>query len=369
MEQPPFQWPEHDAEAPPRCLSCGYVLDGLSEARCPECARPFDVRNPRSYSTKPPFLAWTYWFPGLMLAIVGSLLGSVWLIQMGNWGWSLWFAVPFAGGSLIGYGVRSRWFVLVLLGITLMLSICTGMMMLNIAGIFCGMALAGILLGPIFVGTVLGASLRLILKHSRFSQRSHLPTFLFLLLPLVCGVIEGPPRNHLPPESIATSIIVPAPVDACWNAIMFYEEVTHPPPLILRIGLAHPLAARGDCSAVGDVKTCIYNKGVITKQVTRIEPGRLLAFDVIEQRIGYERDLRLVDGSFAFQAVDDTHTRITLTTRYEPLLRPRWCWRPFERFAIQTLHGHVIEGMRLKAAQADPQTAALTGEPHAHLDR
>jgi len=27
------------------CLSCGYVLLGLSEGRCPECGRPFDPDN------------------------------------------------------------------------------------------------------------------------------------------------------------------------------------------------------------------------------------------------------------------------------------------------------------------------------------
>lgn len=32
------------------CLDCSYVLDGLPENRCPECARPFDPRDPTSYS-------------------------------------------------------------------------------------------------------------------------------------------------------------------------------------------------------------------------------------------------------------------------------------------------------------------------------
>lgn len=29
-----------------RCLSCGYVIDGLPEDRCPECGRHFDLEDP-----------------------------------------------------------------------------------------------------------------------------------------------------------------------------------------------------------------------------------------------------------------------------------------------------------------------------------
>ena len=31
------------------CLGCSYVLDGLPEDRCPECARPFDPQDPRTF--------------------------------------------------------------------------------------------------------------------------------------------------------------------------------------------------------------------------------------------------------------------------------------------------------------------------------
>jgi len=32
-----------------RCLKCGYLLRGLPEPRCPECAQPFDPEDPDSY--------------------------------------------------------------------------------------------------------------------------------------------------------------------------------------------------------------------------------------------------------------------------------------------------------------------------------
>jgi hypothetical protein len=36
------------------CKTCGYVLDGLSENRCPECGRGFDPANRRTFRGKPP---------------------------------------------------------------------------------------------------------------------------------------------------------------------------------------------------------------------------------------------------------------------------------------------------------------------------
>lgn len=32
-----------------RCLKCGYILDGLPENRCPECGRPFNPTDDRTY--------------------------------------------------------------------------------------------------------------------------------------------------------------------------------------------------------------------------------------------------------------------------------------------------------------------------------
>ena len=36
-----------------RCLDCGYILDHLTELRCPECGRVFNPTNPWSYTGSP----------------------------------------------------------------------------------------------------------------------------------------------------------------------------------------------------------------------------------------------------------------------------------------------------------------------------
>jgi hypothetical protein len=286
----------------------------------------------------------------LALSIAGGTAVTAFLVfAMGSWGYSLWFGVPFAAGCVLGYRAKAHVFVLPLLGLIVLLGLIFGFASLNLAGVFCGLTLGGILAGPLVVGIVTGAMLRQSLKLTRFSQREYLPVLLFFLLPVASAAVEGRPRPQ-PPESISTSQVIGASPARAWDAVVFYEEVRHLPPWILRIGLAHPLYTIGQSRHVGDVKTCVYNKGHITKRITEAEPGRLLAFDVIEQDIGYGRDVRLIGGSFWFEPSGEAGTRVTLTTTYEPLLTPRWCWRPFEALAVHTLHGHVLNGMRLNCA-------------------
>jgi hypothetical protein len=357
---------EHSNLSAPRCLDCAYTLEGLSaQGCCPECSRFYDLSIPSTYSTKPPFVGWVFWFPGLAMAIGGGMLLTALLaFPMGNWGWPLWFTVPFAAGCILGYRVRVGGFALVLLGLVLVAGLIMGMMTMQLAGVFCGLTLGAITLGPILIGAMLGVGLRSALKQGGFSQRSYLPVLLVLLVPVVCAAVQGRPRGHRPVESISTVGVIAAPVGPCWDSIMFYEEVTHEPPWILKVGLARPLYTTGMSQRVGDIKRCMYNKGPISKLITRVRPGELLAFEVVEQRIGYERDVRLTGGAFAFRAASPERTEVTLTTSYEPLLSPRWVWRPFERVAVHTLHNYVIEGMRLRAEGGAPaRVAQRVGEP------
>lgn len=59
-----------------RCAQCGYIVDGLSEHRCPECGSPFDPNDPRTYRTGPqrPFLlSVRFWAAILLLFLLVAL--------------------------------------------------------------------------------------------------------------------------------------------------------------------------------------------------------------------------------------------------------------------------------------------------------
>ena len=59
------------------CRRCRYVLDSLSDHRCPECGRPFDPANRRTYRTTPhrksAYLGWGFLIGSGIMALLTLL--------------------------------------------------------------------------------------------------------------------------------------------------------------------------------------------------------------------------------------------------------------------------------------------------------
>ena len=233
--------------AAPRCCGCGYTLTGLAEkGPCPECGRGYNLSDPTTYLLRPPFVRWKFWLPGLALAaFVGVVLMAVLAYAVGDWGWPLWMGAPLAAGCILGYRVRMGRAFMVLLVAALGVSLIMGMAMLNLGGVFCGMMLSVVIGGPIVAGMCAGLILRSYLKTSRFSQRSYLPVWMIAALNVIVGVGHKAisPAHAL--HTVRTSIEVNASPERCYECLLFYEEVDHPPPWILRVGIARPLRTVG----------------------------------------------------------------------------------------------------------------------------
>jgi hypothetical protein len=145
-------------------------------------------------------------------------------------------------------------------------------------------------------------------------------------------------------DSVTTWARFDAPADAVWQRMVFYEEVPHRPPLLLRVFLPTPVKTQGTGKHVGATVECSYSHGGLVKRITELDRPRLVRFEVIEQRLGVERCVTTVDGSYELRAVGAT-TDVGLTTRYRGHLRPRWLLRPLERLLAHQLHRHILAGM------------------------
>lgn len=344
MEKPPilFALP---ADAPiARCLDCGYVIEGLPEPVCPECGRPFDSRNPASFTTKPPLRRWRLWFPGLLTAFTVGMLTTIYMLSINSTGWAVWFAPSAAAGCILGYRVQSRWYFFTALVILLAAAIPMALATMHILGAFCGAVLVGIAIGPMTIGVVVGTVVRLILKATKFSQGAHLPVLAVFTITPLAFYHAVPPVRHAP-EIVRTARTIAAPTAIVFDRLVFYEEVQHEPPWLLRLALPKPQGATGRMDRVGEIRRCLYDTGHITKQVTEVQRPKRIAFTVIEQNIHFERDVALRGGDFTLTPLGPDHTQLSLTTEYEPLLSPRWLWRPMETVVIRTLHDHVLEGV------------------------
>lgn len=369
----PFQLPDAWGDRPRPvgfCLRCQEPLRFYTPdpSQCHCCRWQFDPARPETFGTRRTFLRWKYWFPGFCLAVASGVLSYAVCLLSGELGWSLFGAVPVSFGAILGFGTRVRTWLLTLLGVVTIVTVIFTLVMMHYAGIFCGCTLGVVFLIPTTIGIVFGVLLKLILKNSSWDQRAFFPLALMALFPYACQMIELAVPNRVEVATVRTELKVDATPQEAWDAIMFYEDVSHAPPWILHLALPKPIRSEGDKSREGGDVKCFYDRGFLAKRITRREEPRLLAFDVTEQRLLVEHDVALRDGSFEIEPTSDGKSVIRLTTNYEPKLRPRFVWSLFEQHVIHKLHGHVLEGMRRQAenSQAPP---AEKPDPGSRPDR
>ncbi len=300
-------------------------------------------------------MLWKFWLPGFLTAVIAGVISYAVCLQSGELGFALFVAVPISVGAILGYATQTRYWVAVLLGLAATASIVAALVWMNAAGFFCGMTLSLIFMIPVLFGLLIGAIVRYSLKAMRWDQSWYLPLIGFIALPYAVQGIESSIPRGTEVATIRTDLHVQATPQEAYRAIMFYEEVEHDPPMLLNLALPKPISSEGRKDRVGEVVRCRYDRGWLVKRITRVEPGRALEFEVIEQHLHFERDVTLTGGSFRIEALPDGTSRITLTTDYERHLRPGWMWQPIERTVVHTLHEHVLEGMRRTAEKVSDE--------------
>ncbi len=145
-------------------------------------------------------------------------------------------------------------------------------------------------------------------------------------------------------DAVTTRARFATPPDDVWQRMMFYEEVPHRPPLLLRIFLPSPVKTQSDGKEVGTTVECTYSRGKLLKRITALDRPRLVRFEVLEQHLGVERCVETVEGAYEIRA-EGSGSEVALTTTYRGHLRPRRLWRPFERLLAHQLHRHILGGM------------------------
>lgn len=147
-------------------------------------------------------------------------------------------------------------------------------------------------------------------------------------------------------ETVATPMTFAASSVRVWDRLMFYEQLDERPPLHLRLLLPVPIRTIGDKTHVGDEARCLYEGGHLIKRITAVDPGRLYAFDVIEQALRVGGGMKLVAGEYRIDDGPSGSTVMTLSTCYSSARRPRWLWRPIEAAVCHSFHRHILRAIR-----------------------
>jgi hypothetical protein len=157
------------------------------------------------------------------------------------------------------------------------------------------------------------------------------------------GMHSSFPRSSV--RLVSTDEDFPATPAIVWQTLLFYEELSAPPPFLLRWLLPVPLGTTGSKSIVGSEVKCLYAGGHLLKRVSAIVEMRRFAFDVIEQNLAL-RGLRALGGEYRLHAVAPARTRVTLSTRYASPYRPDWVCARVESAVCHCFHRHLLSAMR-----------------------
>ncbi len=278
-------------------------------------------------------------------------------------GWTLVLGLPICMGAVLGYTSSPRRFRTWQKVIIAILMFCGFMLLLgllsvyNIAplgpgigmGMFCMVMLGLIFILPFMLGDWLGYVLR---RRDERKKRNWkwVRVVVFLLLPFGLDAAERLVPRGEDLASVETRAVFQTSQEEAWNAIVFFEQMEQEPPFLLRLALPRPVGTTGSKAGIGDTSRCEYENGYLVKKITEREEGRVLGFRVIKQKLHFEHDLELREGSFRLEPGPGPGTTlVTLATTYRRLTYPAFIWQPAETLVLHTLHEHVLEGMRINA--------------------
>lgn len=292
--------------------------------------------------------------------LVGLHLGS-------SYGTMLFVASPMLGGALaVSIHGRDRKLTgFDVFGVTTLfvLVIAAALLLLAADGLMC-IAMALPLAVPMaWIG---GAMANWALESRRRRERESRSTaHSLVLLPLLwLGMAVEPallPEPELQP--VSSSVVIAADADTVWDELLGFSQITAPRSWVFSLGIASPESAWLDGEGVGAVRHCVFTTGEFVEPVTRWDPGRELAFDVLEQPAPmvetsiypdldppHLHDFFLSErGRFLIEPLGDGRVRLTGTTWYRQRMWPQFYWNGIADHLIHTIHERVLQHIQQEA--------------------
>jgi hypothetical protein len=283
------------------------------------------------------------------VAFIGA--STVWLNEYGV---TLFFALPALLGITTGWIYNREWkrSLGATLGIVSLALTILGLLLLVFAweGVIC-LLFALPLAYPLALG---GAVLGRLLAGLRPGRAAMAPGLLVLPLGLIIdGSLPPPPL----PREVLTVVEIDAAPETVWRHVIDFPPLPAPTELIFQVGVAYPMRARLEGTGVGAIRHCEFSTGAFVEPITAWEPGRRLAFDVIDQPEPLRElspwgpivpkhlnsGFRSVRGEFRLVPLEGGRTRLEGRTWYHVGLEPAAYWQPITDAMIHTIHRRVLE--------------------------
>lgn len=298
-------------------------------------------------------------FAGMAILVFAVLVSAV---TLGAYGWGLFVMTPFLVGLTTAYLANrdvalapGRSMSAVLLAAVLGVG---ALLMLALEGLVCILLVVPLGTVAALAGGALGRYLAAI------GHRRGRPLLGVAALPLIF-VVEA----AVPPAVMITTfetVEIAAPPSTVWRVLTSNEPIGPAPRLIALAGFAFPIRGTLMGEGVGALRLGEFSTGIAHERVTAWQPGRKLAFTVIDQPAMMEEmsPYRRVHAphltgyfetgntSFELQPRPGGATRLIARASHVLRLDPALYWEPMARWAIHANVSRVLDSVKDKAEKA-----------------
>ena len=286
-------------------------------------------------------------------AAIGILTITLGLPLFGRYGFAMFLGTPFVMGALTGF-LLNRLYAATAAQTTavtcaMFAVVVAGAIVLGSEGAVCLAMAIPISLPVGLMGATLGR------RIATGGDRDLKPALFALLVLPLSSALEPRHATGRVVHEVRSSIEIDAAPEQVWDHVIAFQPIPEPADLVFRLGIAFPQYARIAGAGVGAVRYCVFSTGAFVEPITRWEPGRRLAFDVVRSPAplrelspyanvspphldGYLRSRR---GEFRLVALDG-RTRLEGRTWYELEMAPEGYWQIFSDDLIRRIHLRVL---------------------------
>ena len=298
---------------------------------------------------------------GIVL-LVGLALTAVLVNYLKDYGWSLFIGIPFFLGfaSVLIYGHHHQLNYKAALGVafTSIVFFNTVIFILAVEGVIC-IAMA---LPILFFIAWIGASIGYAIHENRRATTLNM-VFMPVYTVLLLGIIEHHEERTPPTTDVTTEIIVHAPKEKIWNALVAFSQIKAPRELLFKTGIAYPTHAEITGTGVGAIRKCHFTTGSFIEPITIWDEPHLLQFSVADQPppmmemsvydnleiTHLDRYFTSVKGQFQLEQLPDESTKLIGTTWYHHDIWPSVYWKLWSDYILHKIHLRVLKHIKSRA--------------------
>ena len=300
----------------------------------------------------------------VLTSAIGGGAAAFGTLFLGNYGWGLFVALPFAIGLVAAaiYGVRAQRSLgnCVTVAVLSIVLLGLGLMAFAMEGAVCLIMAVPLAVPLASSGGVCGYFVQ-----KRWSREIGAPAFLAVFLVFTPGVqwVEHVTAPSPQVFVVRSAIDIKASPETVWKEVVAFRVIPPPKEWMFRAGIAYPIRAEITGSGPGAERRCVFSTGAFVEPIQIWDEPHLLKFSVTENPPPMEEwtpyhhiepphlhgFLKSEGGQFLLTPLPDGGTRLEGTTWYQHGLWPAAYWRMWSDEIIHRIHMRVLTHIRDEA--------------------